>query len=86
MTPQEAIKHITECGLNIEQPLHDAVLECTVNALEKQIPKTPTLSWTGNEYETQCPVCHGVIDEGLYLEYRQYCSRCGQALDWSNVE
>ena len=51
----------------------------------KMVPQAPILSWTGNEYETQCPTCHGILDEGLHLEYRQYCSKCGQALDWSEA-
>ena len=83
MTPQEAIKHITECGLNIEQPLHDAVLECMVNALEKQIPEKPIPADEQNiRYSMNyiCPEC-GKRFSGTGIA--DYCYHCGQALDWS---
>lgn len=41
------------------------------NALEKQIPKKPTV------YNSQCPVC------GRYVTIEDnYCGNCGQAIDW----
>ena len=41
MAPQEVINLIKECGLNIEQPLHDIVADYLITLLEKQIPKKP---------------------------------------------
>ena len=40
--------------------------------------------WGGCEYF--CPACNAEFDMSLYLEYRQFCSRCGQKIDWSDIE
>lgn len=37
-------------------------------------------------YDYFCPTCNGIVDTGVHLEYRQYCSRCGQKLFWSEKE
>ena len=37
-------------------------------------------------WEHFCPVCNAEFDMSLYLEYRQFCSRCGQKIDWSDEE
>lgn len=85
MTAQKAIKLIKDCGLNIEQPLHDMVADCIVTVLEKQTPKKPKIRWNdvwgGCEYF--CPICNAEFDMSLYREYRQFCSKCGQKIDWS---
>ena len=58
--------------------------EC-IKALEKQIPKKPKIRWS-DEWgccEYFCPVCNAEFDMSLYREYRQFCSKCGQKIDWS---
>ena len=73
MTPQEALKILDETVIgNLELKV---VLSA---ALEKQIPKKV------EEYLTSsfcCPVCTAVLSR-----YSIYCSKCGQALDWSDSE
>ncbi len=84
MTPQEAIKLIKECGLNIEQPLHDMAADYIISVLEKQIPKKPldkSMEYNG-EYG-ECPCCHKPLYE---FNDMFVCSSCGQALDWSDTK
>lgn len=50
-----------------------------IEALEKRIPKKPV---PNNELNC-CPVCG---DETIVLIWHKYCSKCGQALDWSDEE
>lgn len=78
MIPQEAIIFIKECGLNIENPIHDIVEDCIVSALEKQIPKKPEPE---PFYGGRCTVCNALIPNKIV----KYCSICGQALDWSDI-
>ena len=52
-----------------------------VNAIEKQIPKKPYLDNENGIYETEhCPFCHRRL-----FPNDHHC-RCGQAIDWSEVE
>lgn len=49
-------------------------------ALEKQIPKKIQLDNDNGVYEKEyCPLCNKRLFSG-----EKYCSRCGQALDWSD--
>lgn len=69
------------------------VADCTVlnksailEALQKQMPKEP---WYRKEEDAEgyaCPACHmGVtVDHGRIKD--TFCSHCGQALDWSEIE
>ena len=87
MTHKEALEKVTECGLNIEEPLHSEVMELVKAALEKQIPKKPIK--INEDYEVaigrwiidwECPNCGNPYADD------SFCSCCGQALDWSDTE
>jgi len=60
----------------------------TEEALEKQIPKKPI----NEEHYYMCPCCRGdlgVSDDDIFiyeLLKPKYCSNCGCALDWSEVD
>ena len=64
--------------------------EIAVEAIEKQIPKTPNYEGDGYSdgvlvYDTWiCPCC-GKDYEVDYDDYK-YCPKCGQAIDWSEKE
>lgn len=72
------------------------VYDKCVEALEKQIPKK--LNYMADDdtcvyYHWECPNCgnyygHSIKKglKALYGEDAYYCSRCGQAIDWSEVE
>ena len=53
-------------------------------ALEKQIPKKPFYDKNRDDFNAyKCPVCN---DEYMILSGDNYCTVCGQALDWSDNE
>lgn len=89
MTYEEALYWHTHNGATIEQERECEIL--IKEALEKQIPKKPK-KIEENQYSTfyDCPCCGGYlvskIDGELYggQEYK-YCYRCGQALDWGDM-
>ena len=54
-------------------------LTIAINALEKQIPKKPK---TDDRYVMYiCPCCNDFIKVN-----HNYCTNCGQAIDWSDEE
>ena len=88
MTHEEAIKNINAlnavCG---QKDLYDAEFEnalaLAIDALEKQIPKNPR--------ETRCALMcarcgHKITEKGCKKLYRNYCKKCGQAIDWRDAE
>lgn len=64
---------------------HDKAILMALKALEMQIPKKPIERFTGDEYVCECPICHGLTDtpKEIVIQSIQYCSWCGQKLDWS---
>lgn len=52
-----------------------------VEALEKQKKKKPRKT---NSIFLACPCCNVYLDIRAFCR-NDYCSRCGQALDWSEV-
>lgn len=87
MTPKEAIKILEAAKAEVEwnYPLDYAIAIATaIEALEKQIPKKPiSLGEDIDRDVGQCPNCKEIID--TYEDYK-YCSECGQAIDWRDVE
>ena len=68
----------------LEHSLIEA-LNKAVEALERQIPKKP-LHMHKNYY---CPVCKedGWIlwDDAIPNDMDNYCGKCGQTIDWSDI-
>lgn len=77
------------------QPLLDESLdiaigeyELAIEALEKQLPrkgikKKKTDGTNKGLHEFYCPVCTGNGDWSNKCNVGEYCSDCGQKLDWS---
>ena len=73
-------------GFNGQEAKIKAVEEACLlacKALEKQIPKKPR--------ETRCALMcarcgHKITEKGCKKLYRNYCKKCGQAIDWSDDE
>lgn len=58
------------------------VEECR-KAMERQKPKKPiTYKETNRE---DCPVC-GATVKGITKPFGDWCSKCGQFIDWSNTD
>lgn len=49
------------------------------------IAKAPTINLVDEYRDTFCPVCDAGLNDykDWISEYKNYCSRCGQRLDWS---
>lgn len=66
------------------------VFKASIEALEKQIPQKPILEADGYYngelvYDTwYCPSCNADYD--TEHERHDYCPKCGQAIDWSEVD
>lgn len=90
MTENEAIKELHKIRLNVGiiSQNKSKALYVAIQALEKQIPQSPTYEGDGYAdgvlvYDTWiCPCCdhHYEVD---YDDY-DYCPNCGQRIDWSN--
>ena len=59
-------------------------LDEAAELLEKQIPKKPI--YTNEGTVTRCPNCEAIHFQYLPSVEVDYCVRCGQAIDWSEVE
>ena len=88
MTESEAIKElhaIRPRGSIIPQKRAEA-LDVAIKALEKQIPKKPTMRHL-KHYDSYtdgwCPNCEAYVNED---SGNKYCPNCGQKLDWSDRE
>ena len=66
--------------------------QMAINALEKQIPKKPEYEAGGYAngelvYDyAKCPICGHDFEYGINDWGCEYCSDCGQKLDWSDEE
>lgn len=93
MTESEAIKEFQQ---NIDMPFGSNISreasELAIQALEKQIPKKPIRHAVWEDFK--CPACGSTEIRPYDTEYREYdkdcefeyCSDCGQKLDWSDEE
>lgn len=80
MTEIEAIKEL-ECAV-----IDANAYEVCKKALEKQIAKKPKVKQLGEDIEVKCPTCS---DYHMFINANRgndYCSTCGQKLDWGNED
>lgn len=66
------------------------IKECGI-AVEKQIPKKPKEQGTDEKTHYKCPECGWIpltiYSDGYHLGNKpKYCERCGQAIDWNEVD
>ena len=89
MTENEAIEEFKQRLELIEKCYRGEVedykqaLELGVKALEKQIVKKPITH--SNTNIADCPCC-GATVRGIKNPFGDWCSNCGQKLDWSDEE
>ena len=85
MTPQEIYEYITDKiqgdGTNYTAQ-DDEALAFVQKAIKKQIPRKPDVDLL-NIFTTKCSACGNLTN---YVISANYCSACGQALDWSENE
>lgn len=92
MTYEEAKEIIKTAMAEIEwsYPLDYAVaFEKAIEALEKQMPQK-VIPFCGSKEAFACPICGTFQDfKRKTLELRDvsdYCYKCGQKLDWSDLK
>ena len=99
MTESEAVEKLKNMRLfmQIEDDNNDCKFteddykanEMAIQALEKQIPKKPEYEADGYAdgelvYDyAKCPICGHDFEYGINDWGCEYCSDCGQKLDWS---
>lgn len=99
MTNKEAIETINIAMAEVEwdYPMdYTVAFEMAIDALERQVPKKPNYvpdDDTCVYYHWECPECGNYYSYSirktfsvLYNNSVSYCSRCGQAIDWSDEE
>lgn len=99
MTNEDAIKTINLAIAEVEwdYPMdYTVAFEMAIDALERQVPKKPNYvpdDDTCVYYHWECPECGNYYSYSikktfsvLYNNSVSYCSRCGQAIDWSDEE
>lgn len=80
MTYEEARKIIETAIAEVEwnYPLdYDVAFETAKEALDKQIPKKPQ----EDNVFFRCPTC-----STLFTPAEDYCNKCGQKIDWSDLK
>lgn len=91
MTENEAIELFKTINFNAgEVKDYEEALEIGIEALKKQIPKKPIRHTAWEDFK--CPACGSTEIRAYDTEYREYdkdckfeyCSDCGQRLDWSD--
>lgn len=58
----------------------DDACDMAISALEKQIAKKPVIYKGTNRAD--CPIC-GMTVRGIDKPFGDFCSKCGQRLNWS---
>ena len=89
MTYEEALQSVLtycseECGKidSCRGEYKECVEATVIKALEKQIPKKPTMGKYGH---TECACCGWIVESFCGdLEQYPFCPNCGQAIDWSD--
>lgn len=81
MTYEEAIKLLNSMAIYHIDKYTTYAIDLAIEALDKQILKKPIEKYTdydGTEAGL-CPFCNEGVDEKM-----NFCSYCGQAIDWSD--
>ena len=90
MTESEASKVLNM--IETHGPLPTMAKEMSIKALEKQIPKKPEYiadGYADGEFVydyAKCPICGHDFEYEINDWGCNYCSNCGQKLDWSDEE
>ena len=88
MTESEAINFLKNNEERNPASRYIRVKQLSISALEKQIAKKPEHEadeeWV-YDY-AKCPICGHDFEYGINDWGCEYCSDCGQKLDWSDEE
>lgn len=81
MTYEEAIKLLNFMAIYHFDKYTTYAIDLAIEALDKQILKKPIEKYTDHDGTEAglCPFCNEGVDEKM-----NFCSYCGQAIDWSD--
>ena len=81
MTYEEAIKLLNSMAIYHFDKYTTYAIDLAIEALDKQILKKPIEKYTDYDGAEAglCPFCNEGVDEKM-----NFCSYCGQAIDWSD--
>ena len=81
MTYEEAIKLLNSMAIYHFDKYTTYAIDLAIEALDKQILKKPIEKYTDYDGTAVglCPFCNEGVDEKM-----NFCSYCGQAIDWSD--
>lgn len=81
MTYEEAIKLLNSMAIYHFDKYTTYAIDLAIEALDKQILKKPIEKYTDHDGTEAglCPFCNEGVDEKM-----NFCSYCGQAIDWSD--
>ena len=79
MTYEEAIKLLNSVTIYHFDKYTTYAIDLAIEALDKQILKKPIEKYTDHDGTEAglCPFCNEGVDEKM-----NFCSYCGQAIDW----
>lgn len=84
MTEQESIKSLKEkYPFELCDEDEYEMAQIAIKALEKQIAKEPITYKNTNLAD--CPICKATV-RGIKNKFGDWCSGCGQKLDWSKED
>ena len=82
MTYEEAIKLLNSVSIYHFDKYTTYAIDLAIEALDKQIPKKPTMGKYGH---TECACCGWIVESFCGdLEQYPFCPNCGQAIDWED--
>ena len=79
MTYEEAIKQLNSVAIYHFDKCTTNAIDLAIDALDKQIPKKPIekFAFSDDIEAGLCPLCNEGVNEEM-----NFCSYCGQALEW----
>ena len=79
MTHEEAIKQLNSVAIYHFDKCTTNAIDLAIDALGKQIPKKPIekFAFSDDIEAGLCPLCNEGVNEEM-----NFCSYCGQAIDW----
>lgn len=78
-------RHPNATDLYLHETVAEIYLSDAIEALEKQIPKKSIVDFH-SAARYRCPNCNSTVNLNIDSPTFPFCSYCGQAIDWSEVE
>lgn len=85
MTPERALIILNQCNtdgrIKVDREELKEAVKVACEAIRLRIPRKPVKNKEGG---VECPDCGETVDTYIYPDL--FCSACGQAIDWSDLD